>query len=272
MIALLTDFGVDDIYVGVMKSVILSVDPTATIVDLSHSVPAHDIRAGSILLRAAWRHLPDRTVVVGIVDPGVGSDRRGVAVRIDGRAFVGPDNGILSEILALTDDIGAVELTAPEYQVVPRVGETFHGRDIFAPAAAHLNKGLSPASLGPDIDPATLARLPVRRGEISASRILAEIVHVDRFGNLIVDIESGPFLTWLSESNRVSIELPGGVSVNARAVNAYSSASDGEICLVPNSFGLVEIAALNRRASNMPGAAIGAKVAIRKIQEDRGVA
>jgi S-adenosylmethionine hydrolase len=201
IITLTTDFGLTDGYVGTMQGVILSIAPGATLVDLSHQVPAQDIRAGAFVLYQAAPFFPPETIHVAVVDPGVGSQRRAIAVRTSHGTFVAPDNGVLSYVLASAGDHTAVSLANPAYQL-PRVSSTFHGRDIFAPTAAHLANGVALAELGPSA--VGLVRLPMPRPEMSADGdLIAHVLHVDHFGNLILDVTAGDL------AGEVAFELAG---------------------------------------------------------------
>ena len=185
VITLLTDFGVADYFVGSVKGVILSLNPQARIVDLTHEIPAQDIEAAAFTLLAAYKSFPKGTVHVAVVDPGVGSTRRGIAVVAADQFFVGPDNGIFSYIYERESKFSVYELSNEEFFREP-VSPTFHGRDIFAPVAAALSNGVKPAKLGPRVtDPVKLAPLTP---EVRDSRILARIIHIDRFGNCVTNI------------------------------------------------------------------------------------
>ncbi|HSD52204.1 MAG TPA: SAM-dependent chlorinase/fluorinase [Candidatus Methylomirabilis sp.] len=186
VVTLFTDFGHRDPFVGIMKGVILSVCPTAAVVDLCHETAAHDILGGSFLLLSAVRFFPAETIHVAVVDPGVGGPRRPILARIDDQLFVGPDNGLLSYPMA-SGTVQAVRvITAREY-LLPQRSTTFHGRDVFAPVAGHLARGVPPDRFGPEIaDP---VRLPIPRPRRDPSgRLVGEIVWIDHFGNCVTNI------------------------------------------------------------------------------------
>lgn len=199
-IALLTDFGLDDAYVGTMKGVILRINPTATIVDLCHAVAPQAVAEGAFLLATSYRYFAPETIFVAVVDPGVGSERRPIALRTPRGTFVGPDNGLFGMVVrdfgvAMPRDGGRASLggspvvgvvLAEERYFLPNVSATFHGRDIFAPVAAHLSLGTPVEALGPPLT--DLITLPMPRPEHRGDRIVGHIVHVDRFGNLITDV------------------------------------------------------------------------------------
>ncbi|HUE75960.1 MAG TPA: SAM-dependent chlorinase/fluorinase, partial [Chloroflexota bacterium] len=188
VVALVTDFGLTDPYAGIMKGVIARINPEATIVDLTHGVPPGDVRAGAFALLSAWRYFPSGCVFVAVVDPGVGTSRRALVASGESATFVGPDNGVLSWALAdqAKDTVEVRVLSRSEYWL-PAISSTFHGRDIFAPVAAHLTRGVSPIDLGDPV--ADFARLPLPRPEQRDDGSLrGQVIVVDHFGNLITDI------------------------------------------------------------------------------------
>ncbi len=185
LIALLTDFGTTDAYVGVMKGVMLGICPDAALVDLSHDVQPQNLKQAAFLLLNNYRFFPPGTVFLVVVDPGVGTSRKAIAVRAGGYSFVAPDNGVLSYALREFGSVQAVEISNPAYQLA-RSSATFHGRDIFAPAAAHLAAGAALESFGSPVDP--LVALPAPRLQVEGSRITGEVLHVDHFGSLVTGI------------------------------------------------------------------------------------
>src|SRR3982751_401988 len=190
VIALLTDFGTRDHYAGTMKGVALGICPDATLVDISHEVPAHDVLAGALELAAAYRYFPAGTIFLVVVDPGVGSTRRGIAAEAGDYKFVAPDNGVLT--LALEDHAPkkVVELSERRY-ARPTVSRTFEGRDRFAPAAAWLAKGVELTALGRPAG--AIHRLDMPRVDVDGDQIVGRVVQVDRFGNLITNIDRRVF-------------------------------------------------------------------------------
>ncbi|MBE2270708.1 MAG: SAM-dependent chlorinase/fluorinase [Anaerolinea sp.] len=192
MIALITDFGSTDIYVGVMKGVILSIYPNARLIDISHDIQPQNVREGAFALLNSYRYFPEGTLFLTVVDPGVGSSRKPVAVQAGRYTFVAPDNGVLSYVLYEIRDAFAVELNNPTYQMAA-VSSTFHGRDIFAPAAAHLAKGVALRAMGtPLLNPVTL---PEPALTVNAKKITGEVIHVDHFGNIMTSIG---YLRWVA--------------------------------------------------------------------------
>lgn len=191
-IAFATDYGLADPFVGVCHAVIASIAPDTRVIDLSHGVPAHDVRAGALLLADSVAYLPP-AVLLAVVDPGVGTGRRGMVIAAGpGDAapwlLVGPDNGLLIPAAAALGGIaGAWELQAEQYRLQP-VSATFHGRDIFAPAAAHLTRGVEPAALGPALAPDALVELGLPEPTLAGDRIDAEVLQADGFGNLELNL------------------------------------------------------------------------------------
>jgi S-adenosylmethionine hydrolase len=199
-IVLLTDFGLADAYVGIMKGVILRVNPEATVIDLCHQVSPQDVEGGALLLAESYRYFPESSIFVAVVDPGVGSERKAIGLSTPAGTFLGPDNGVLGfvardfgvvpsasggrAVFAGSSIAGAI-LSNPRY-FLPRVSATFHGRDVFAPVAAHLAAGVSLATLGPPLT--DLAILPSPTAERQAGRVVGHVRHVDRFGNAITDV------------------------------------------------------------------------------------
>ena len=185
VITLTTDFGASDEYVGVMKGVILSILPGAQLVDLTHDIPAQDVRRASLALCAAFPFFPPGTVHLAVVDPGVGTERRAIAVSTPGATLVGPDNGLFTYLLSEVEHWKAVELTNPEFWL-PKVSATFHGRDVFAPVAAHLARGTKLEELGRLVT--ELVSLPLPQLAFAPNRITGEVLYADRFGNLVTSI------------------------------------------------------------------------------------
>jgi len=208
VVTLLTDFGLQDPFVGIMKGVILSLCPTAALVDLCHGTAAYDILGGSFLLQSAVRSFPGGTIHVAVVDPGVGGPRRPILTQIGDQLFVAPDNGLLSYPMA-SGTVRAVRvITAREY-MLPKLSATFHGRDIFAPVAGHLARGVPPERFGPEIaDP---VRLPIPRPRRDPSgRLVGEVVWIDHFGNCITNITGEDLQAFAAgQTRRLRVVLDG---------------------------------------------------------------
>jgi S-adenosylmethionine hydrolase len=249
--ALLTDFGTDDVYVGVMKSVLLGICPAARVVDLTHAIPPQDVLLGALALADAAPYLPPGAVAVAVVDPGVGSARAALAARAGGRYFVGPDNGLLA--WCLTADAEVVRLEDPRYRL-PLVSSTFHGRDVFAPAAAHLLNGVPLAALGPPVASWVRLERPAARRRADGA-LEAHVIAVDRFGNLILDL--GPD----ELPARPVFEVAG-----RRALGLARSYADAgaELAALVGSFGRVELAVPGGSAAARLEVGRGAVVVVRE--------
>lgn len=253
LLALLTDFGLADGYAGVMKGVALGIAPDVRLVDLTHDVPPQDVRAGAWVLATSWRYFPAGTIFLAVVDPGVGTSRRPVALEAGGRFFVGPDNGLFGYVLAEAPAARAVALDNPAYHRPDPAGPsaTFHGRDIFAPCAAHLAAGVPLEALGTPLDPATLAALPLPRPTWEGDMLRAHVLHVDRFGNLITDV--GPAL-----ADRVLAAPETAARIVGRAIAArartFGEGPVREPFLLRDSSGHLAIAVRNGSAAALLGA------------------
>ena len=253
VIALLTDFGTRDHYAGTMKGVVLGICPDATLVDISHEIPAHDVLAGALELAAAYRYFPAGTIFLAVVDPGVGSARRGIAAEAGDYRFVAPDNGVLTGVLADHPAKRVVELTARKY-ALPTTSRTFEGRDRFAPAAAWLAKGIDLAALGRSAG--AIHQLEIPRPALAGDRIGGTVLRVDRFGNLITNIDRRTFEKLAAGSLDVHI---GGHAVS-RVVSTYADAAAGEICALFGSTDHLEVAANGASAAEALGLGRGAAV------------
>lgn len=187
VVALLTDFGLDDGYVGVLKGVMLGIAPNAQLIDITHTIAPQQVASGAWILAASYRYFPSGTVFACIVDPGVGSTRHPIAIHAGDWFFVGPDNGLFSPIVREQPVYGVVTLTNSAFHL-PHVSTTFHGRDIFAPTAAYLAMGIVLNDLGPSIDPATLQQLDISEAARNDSLVTGHVAHIDTYGNIISNI------------------------------------------------------------------------------------
>jgi S-adenosylmethionine hydrolase len=260
VVAFLSDFGTRDHYAGTMKGVVLGVCPDATLVDVGHDIPAHDVVAGALELAACYRYFPAGTIFLVVVDPGVGSSRRGIAADCGDYKFVAPDNGVLSAVFRETPPRRVVELTERKYARAT-ISRTFEGRDRFAPAAGWLAKGIALVSLGKSITNYHVIDLPkpvVALGEISG-----EIVRVDRFGNLISNIDRRVF-EQLANGGAVAITVAGRDI--PRIVSTYAEAPAGELCALFGSTDTLEIAVNAGDAARSLGLDRGAQVSVRLVQ------
>ncbi len=274
VITLTTDFGTRDWFVGTMKGVILNIQPRATVVDLTHEIPPGDVRAGAFALMAGCRFFPQGTVHVAVVDPGVGGARRTIAVQTENHFFVGPDNGVLSFALA-RKKIKAIHQLTNEKLFLKPVSHTFHGRDVFAPVAAQLSRGVPIQKLGPSLD--AFVRLEWPQLRILHSGIKGEVVHLDRFGNAITNIPVGVQASACSQRSKLKLELqladsPARVPtwdswtvfVKGKPICLvspfYQSVPRGRTVAVPGSSGFLEIAVNGGSAERKLGLKIGDRV------------
>ena len=255
LITLTTDFGLRDSFVGTMKGVIAGIAPRAHIVDLTHNIPVHDVLAGALVLRHSTRYFPRRTIHVVVVDPGVGSARRPILIRGAENYFIGPDNGVLSLATEALEPMEIVELANPAYRLQPS-SMTFHGRDIFAPAAAHLAVGVAPHAFGPRLENFCKLELPkaVRQGNV----LKAEIIYIDAFGNVFTNIEGGNLPAPPAPGLRI---VMGAVQIDGLSAN-YASAAVGQYVALINSWGLLEIAVNQGDARRGSGAKVGDTVGV----------
>jgi S-adenosylmethionine hydrolase len=250
IVTLTTDFGLRDPYVAEMKAVILRITRDVHLVDITHDVAPHDVAEGALALEAAAPHFPPGTVHVAVVDPGVGTARRGLALAWRGSVFIGPDNGLFTPFL---EEARAFELTAAEFRS-SGVSPTFHGRDVFAPAAAHVARGIDPARLGPPLgDAARLAWPEVRE---TGGRASGAVVHVDRFGNLVTSIRAE---TVEALGSDVLIEAG---NRTLPLVGTYGDLAAGQLGGLIGSGRRLEIAAREARADALLGATRGAPVRV----------
>lgn len=258
VIALLSDFGTRDHYAGTMKAVALGICPEATLVDITHDVPAHDVLTAALELAASYRYFPPGTVFLTVVDPGVGSARRGIAAETADFRFVAPDNGVLTAVLRETPPRRVVELTERRY-ARPTVSRTFEGRDRFAPAAAWLAKGIELTALGrPAGD---YVKIDIPAPDVSTERITGQVLRVDRFGNLVTNIDRKTFEK-LAQAG--AIQIVAGDRPVARFVSTYMEAAPGEVCALLGSTDQVEIAINAGSAAEGLGLTRGSPVTITK--------
>ncbi len=234
IVTLLTDFGDRDVYVGVIKGAIAVVNSQLQVIDLTHQIPPQNLLAARFALLNAYSYFPPQTVHIAVVDPGVGSSRRGVAIELTQGYVICPDNGICSGILELDKVISAVELTNSQYWRVSDPSYTFHGRDIFAPVGAHLANGVKIQELGQAINPASLSKLDLPRLNQTPKQITGCIQYIDHFGNLITNIPGSLVQrkTWQVVINNITIHKG----------KTYSDVNLGENIAIVGSHGWIEIA------------------------------
>jgi S-adenosyl-L-methionine hydrolase (adenosine-forming) len=267
VITLTTDFGTSDGFVGMMKGVILSINPQASIVDITHDIAPQNVEQGAFVLAASSKYFPPNAIHVVVVDPGVGSERQAIAIQFGETVFVAPDNGILSPAISSLQSlnlsisnvhvpISAVRLNRPQYWL-PRVSNTFHGRDIFAPCAAHLSLGVPLEALGePITDWVKLpSDLPARRPD---GAIEGRVVHVDRFGNIVTNI--GEDMLRQMEREKLVVKIAGRKISGLK--RSYAEGAPSELFALVNSAWLLEIAQRDGNAAKVLGAQIGEEVVV----------
>ncbi len=276
VIALLTDFGQEDIYVGAMKAVILNICPAAQIIDITHAIEPQNVREAAFALLNSYHYFPTGTTFCVVVDPGVGSDRLAIAVKSQPYQFVGPDNGVLSYALAhLDEEYEAVELENPKFQA-DTISHTFHGRDVFAPAAAHLSQWPDVfASMGGELR--SIVSFPAPELSYARQRLIGEVMHIDHFGNIATSIGA---LRWQSDTELQlsavwSREIPPlqflasetNVTIHSHTVHgvsqAYHEVTPGEILAQIDSNGFLEIGANKDDAADRLDVQLGDKVMLR---------
>lgn len=252
-IVLLTDFGGQDHYVGVVKGVILGIAPQATIVDLSHCVPPYDLVAAQFLLTQSLPYFPAGTIYVVVIDPGVGGTRRPLALATQTACLVGPDNGVFTPLFPELQAV--IELRNPAYWRTPQPSQTFHGRDIFAPVAAHRHQGVPLEQLGEPVAPSTLVATPLAPPIPTPTGWQGQIQYIDHFGNLITTIPAKAMIPGRRQQVQFRDQrIPGG--------ECYGDVPVGECVALVGSHGYVEIACHQGNAAQVFGAKIGEEVVV----------
>lgn len=243
-IALLTDFGLQDHYVGTMKGVVVSIAPSVSIVDITHAIPPHAIFQAAFTLKSAYRYFPRNTVFVVVIDPGVGSMRKPVIIRTAHYFFIGPDNGVLS-LAAYEDGITDMRHIQNTVFFLKPVSHTFHGRDVFAPAAAHITKGTPLRRFGEKIN--VLKRLAIPRLVKSNNVLKGKVIYTDRFGNLITNIKGDDFQKF-TKNKKIALCIKGKkISVVG---DSYQSVADGKPLMIKGSSGFMEVSVNKGSAKN----------------------
>jgi hypothetical protein len=264
IITFLSDYGLDDDFVGICHGVIAKLCPSARVIDLTHGIPRHDVRAGAIVLSEAVAYLPIG-VHLAVVDPDVGAQRRAIALRLaDGRLLVGPDNGLLSLAAAARGGVvDAVDIARSAYRLQP-VSATFHGRDIFAPVAAALASGVAPADAGEPMDPDSIVSLELPEPTRDGDTLVAHVRYIDRFGNLQLDAghddltESG-----LKLGRPARVELGDGASHQVHFVRTFADAGRDELLLYEDAQRRLAIAVRHGDAAASLGLTVDAELRIR---------
>jgi len=262
-ITLTTDFGLKDPYAAVMKGVILSINPAARIIDISHSVKAGSIMQAAVLIKEAYPFFPKGTIHVAVIDPGVGGKRRPILVKTENHIFVGPDNGVFWPIIKDHKQTAIIHVTESRY-FLPDISHTFHGRDIFAPVAAHISRGIDPLEMGQAIDDPVPLELPVpeQRGDSLYGRVM----RIDHFGNLITNVKKRDLEEFLGPES--SVIIAGKVVIEGLR-STYSEVRAGETLALIGSSGCLEISVNTGRASDIaetdPEDIVGMEIEVRRV-------
>lgn len=255
MIALLTDFGTKDYFVGAMKGVILSINREAKIVDITHEIEPQNIAAASFNLRACYKNFPEKTIFVAVVDPGVGSNRKAILVETNKYFFIAPDNGLLSFVFNEEADFKVYELTNEKF-FAENISQTFHGRDVFAPVAAHLSNGVPPSEFG--LQTNNFVRLnEAQPSKNDAGKIVGTIIYIDKFGNLVTNLTK--------EHLPENFVLEIGVVKIGNLKNYFAEAETGEILTIFGSAGFLEIVAFQDSAQKLLNSKTGNLVKVEKL-------
>lgn len=255
LITLTTDFGTDSPYVAAMKGVILTINPAARLIDLSHQIPPQNVRHAAYFLAESIPYFPAGTIHIFVVDPGVGTERRLLYAELAGQRLLAPDNGCWTLIPEAASAAPVIHLSEARYWRSV-VSDTFHGRDIVAPVAAHLSLGISPTSLGPKV--ADWMRLQEPLPRRTPSGLIGEVVFLDHFGNLITNIPGAEYVALSGNAGRVVV---GDRGVDRR-VRTYGEATPGTLVSLVSSSGRLEIAEVNGNAARRLGVGVGAKVTV----------
>jgi S-adenosylmethionine hydrolase len=265
-ITFLSDYGYEDEFAGVCRAVIAQIAPGAPLIDLSHGVTRQDVRQGAIVLANAIPSCPPG-VHLAVVDPGVGSNRRAVAVAAaEGRFLVGPDNGLLARALdRLGEALGAVELSRSPFRLEP-VSATFQGRDLFSPVAAHLSLGARLEEAGESIDPGSLAKLDLPTPEVGSDQVVAHAIHVDGYGNVMLDLDAsmlsdGP----LRPGEALEVRAPDG-RFEASWARTFADVDSGEVLLFEDSSGALALAVSGGSAGGLMDLAPDREVTLRPLE------
>jgi S-adenosylmethionine hydrolase len=256
IITLTTDFGADSPYAAAMKGVILSINPDATLVDITHAIPAQDVRRGALVLEDVTPWFPEGTIHVAVVDPGVGTERAIVYAEIGRQRYVAPDNGLLDRLISRSPPSRIVRVEDAEHWLRP-VSSTFHGRDIMAPVAARLSLGLAPEQLGPAVE--TVARLKWPEVRVSEGKIRGQVIEIDSFGNLITNI-TGDMLIGRPTDSRVCVVC--GIFETWGIWRTYGQQSEGMLVALIGSSGRMELAIVGDSAAQRLGVGQGTPVVV----------
>ncbi len=242
IITLLTDFGTEDAYVGVMKGAILSINPSAVVVDVCHYIDPQDLIEAAFFIKSSFKYFPKGTVHIVVVDPGVGGTRSVVAVKLSGHIFLAPDNGVLT-LLMDEEEIDTIVRVENAHYFLNSISQTFHGRDIFAPVGSHISKGVSIEKLGPNLDLKELMRLSIPKPYISdKEELMGTIISIDRFGNCISNINENCLNEFVKNGSEKQIEIKIGKTAIKSLSHSYAEVDSGCPLAIVGSFGYLEIA------------------------------
>ncbi|HEX8948109.1 MAG TPA: SAM-dependent chlorinase/fluorinase [Dissulfurispiraceae bacterium] len=253
IITLTTDFGYRDPFAGEMKGVILTINPAAAIVDITHGIEPHAIEQGAFVIGASYRYFPKGTIHTVVVDPGVGSERRALAIEADGYYFVGPDNGVFSYVIEFSKEVKVVHIREEKY-VLSLESPTFQGRDVFAPVAAWLSRGVDIGELGPRIK--DIERMEVLVPETDGGTISGAVIYIDGFGNAITNIRGSDLARF---DRQYKVEARGR---SIPFLHHYSEAEDAGLSCLINSSGFLELFVRQGSAAKMFGIAKGEKIVV----------
>jgi S-adenosylmethionine hydrolase len=262
IVALLSDFGLKDPYVSEMKAIILSISPQTRIVDITHEIEKFNIRMGAFVLASAAPYFPSNTVHVAVVDPGVGTKRRPVIIETERSFYVGPDNGLLMLAAHKEGIITVYNIVNPKY-MLSKVSRTFHGRDIFAPAAAHLAAGTSPSEFGPEILDYVFPEFV--KPQTKKGEVMGEVLHIDGFGNIITNISAGDLESaGFRKRNHLLVRL-GGKTLTLQFCSAYGEVPDGNALAIIGSSDFLEVAVNQGSADKLFRTKVGSPIQISGI-------
>lgn len=257
MLAFLSDFGLKDPYAGIVKSVLLGINPGLSIIDITHEVPAHDIKCGAFILASCFRQFPQGTIFLAVVDPGVGSPRNGLIMSFDGHFFVGPDNGLVTYLVKKAGVFSCHVIEREHYFRRP-ASPTFHARDIFAPVAAHLSLGTPPPSFGGRYNTPVLFKYS--EPQIKDDKLTGQVIYIDRFGNLITDLDANLVTGFLDHAS-CTISIHGKECL---LFKTYSDAPVGGVLAVTGSSGFLEISVNCGSAQRLLNVETGDSVVLKK--------
>ena len=269
VITMLTDFGVEDEYVGVMKGVIATISSSAQIVDISHHIARHDVQQAAFVLKHAYRYFPKGSIHIVVVDPGVGGHRKILCLKHNGHFFIAPDNGVLSLVVHNKKAEALCDVTNDRYFLKP-VSHTFHGRDIFAPVAAHLAEGVVMSAFGKELAQKNMHLLTVSVPIVSADELIGEVISIDRFGNLVTNIERQTYLAYTRDRGPGNVVIKLG-DYGIRGVSqSYEAVKTGTPVAIFGSRNLLEISVNQAKANTYFGATVGQTVKL-QVSAKKGI-